>query len=327
MRCAGAQVAGALRGLRRLELARRGTAVAADGNCRSGCGRRAALRPGRRLRSAALRRHRHRRRGADFDRRQRVRPCTRRWCRARLPRADWRRTGHRQVDAAPAGGGALRQVGRARALQLWRGVRTPDQIAWRAARRGAGAALHPGGDLSRAHPRGDRAPSTGLHHRRLGPDGVLAEIPVGAGQYWSGARIGDAAAVCGEGAEHPHLPRRPRHQGRRARRSQGARAHRRHGAVFRGREASRPPGHSRGQEPLRGGQRAGRVRDDRPRPARGGQSLGVVSRRAARRRARAPRCCRASKGRGHCSSKFRRWSAAAPTATLSGWRVASIATG
>ena len=42
---------------------------------------------------------------------------------------------------------------------------------------------------------------------------------------------------------------------------------------------------SRGQEPLRSGQRAGRLRDDRPRPARGGQSLGVVSRRAARRRA------------------------------------------
>ena len=42
---------------------------------------------------------------------------------------------------------------------------------------------------------------------------------------------------------------------------------------------------------------------------------------------RARRCCAASKARGRCSSRCRRSSAAAPTATPAGWRAASIRTG
>ena len=105
----------------------------------------------------------------------------------------------------------------------------------------------------------------GAGHRRLDPDGVLAEDAVGARQHRPGARGGDAAALRGEGAERPDVPRRPRHEGGQPRRPQGARAHRRHGAVLRGRAPPRAPHRARGQEPVRRGQRAGRVRDDRRR--------------------------------------------------------------
>ena len=39
--------------------------------------------------------------------------------------------------------------------------------------------------------------------RRFHSDGVLAQAAVGAGQYRTGARVGDAAAVLGEGTERP----------------------------------------------------------------------------------------------------------------------------
>ena len=39
---------------------------------------------------------------------------------------------------------------------------------------------------SRTHSRRDRTPAAGLRHRRLGADGVLAEIPVRAGQHRPG---------------------------------------------------------------------------------------------------------------------------------------------
>ena len=60
------------------------------------------------------------------------------------------------------------------------------------------------------------------------------QLPVGARQHRPGARGGDAAAVHGEGAEHPDVSRRPRHQGRQPRRPQGARARRRHRLYFEG---------------------------------------------------------------------------------------------
>ena len=159
--------------------------------------------------------------------------------------------------------------GRSGALQLRRGIRAPDQVARRAARRRARAALPPGRDLPRAHPRGDRPPAS---RRFVIVDSIQTvfslQVPVGARQHRPGARGGDAAAVRRQGAEHPDVPRRPRHQGRQPRRPEGARAHRRHGAVFRGREAPRASRRARGEEPLRRGQRARRVRDDRHRPAR-----------------------------------------------------------
>ena len=62
--------------------------------------------------------------------------------------------------------------------------------------------------------------------------------------------------------------RRPRHQGGRDRRAARARAHRRHGAVLRGRPAFELPAGAGDQEPLRRRERARRVRHDRARIAR-----------------------------------------------------------
>ena len=85
-----------------------------------------------------------------------------------------------------------------------------------------------------------------------------------------------------------------------------ARAHRRHRPLLRGREAAAPPHRARGQEPLRRGLGAGRVRDDR-RPA--------CSRCRTRRRCswpsgsqarRARRWWRRSRARARCWSRCRR---------------------
>ena len=90
----------------------RGTRSSRSGRCRR------RWRPPRRTkrysarergRTAALRRHRHGRRRAADDRHRRVRSRARRRRRARIARAHRRRARHRQVDAAAAGGGALRR--------------------------------------------------------------------------------------------------------------------------------------------------------------------------------------------------------------------------
>ena len=59
----------------------------------------------------------------------------------------------------------------------------------------------------------------------------------------------------------------------------------------------------------------------------GAESVEAVSRRAAGRTRRARRCCARSKARGRSSSKCRRSSARAPTATRAAWRAASISSG
>ena len=74
-------------------------------------------------------------------------------------------------------------------------------------------------NLPRADPRGDRPPQAGARHRRLDPDGVLAQVPVGARQHRPGARGGDPAAVHRQGPERADVPRRPRHEGRQPRRA------------------------------------------------------------------------------------------------------------
>ena len=102
------------------------------------------------------------------------------------------------------------------------------------------------------------------------------QVPVGARQHRPGARGGDAVAVRREGPEHSDRSRRPRHEGRQPRRAEGARARRRHGAVLRRRAASLASRRARGEEPLRRGQRARRVRDDRHRAAAGAESVEAV---------------------------------------------------
>ena len=144
------------------------------------------------------------------------------------------------------------------------GEESEHQIKSRGERLGvaARAALHPGGNLPRADPGRDRPAQAGVRDRGLDPDRVLAEVPVRARQHRPGARVGHAAPLRGEGAEHPDLPRRARHEGWQPRRAQGARAHRRHRSLLRRREAPRAPRRARGEEPVRRRQRARRVRDD-----------------------------------------------------------------
>ena len=160
---------------------------AAGGAPRAAAG--ASVRAGRqRRRARAVCGHRDRAARAAVDRHRRVRSRARRRRRARIARAARRRAGHRQVDAAAAGGGEHGAHDRPGALQLGRGIRAPDQIARRAARRRRRAALPAGRDVPRAHPRGDRAHQAGARHRRFDPDGVLAEVSVGARQHRPGAR-------------------------------------------------------------------------------------------------------------------------------------------
>ena len=64
------------------------------------------------------------------------------------------------------------------------------------------------------------------------------------------------------------------------RRAEVPRAHRGHRPLLRGREAAAPPDRARGQEPLRRGLRARRLRDDRGRPQAGGEPVRALPLRA-----------------------------------------------
>ena len=98
--------------------------------------------------------------------------------------------------------------------------------------------------------------------------------------------------------------RRPRDEGGRDRRPARARAHRRHRALLRA-IRTELPARARDQEPLRRGQRARRVRDDRARPERRHESVRAF-RRSTRGASQARRSSRRWRGHGRCSSKCRR---------------------
>ena len=169
--------------------------------------------------------------------------CRARWCCSAASRASAsRRCCCRRRPTSPAAHGPVLYAS---------GEESEHQVKARGERLGVGdAPLYPAGrDLRRAHPRGGRrGVRPRAARRRLDPDGVLAQVPVGAGQHRPGARGGDAVPVRRQGPRPADLSRRPRHQGRQPRRSQGARARRRHRALFRGRAAplaSRGAGRSR----------------------------------------------------------------------------------
>ena len=175
--------------------------------------------------------------------------------------------------------------------------------------------------------RGGREPEAAGAGGRLGADRVLGALPLGARQHQPGARGGDAAAVRRQEPRHHHVPDRPRHQGRQPGGAEVARAHRRHGALLRGREAAAPPHRARGQEPLRRGLGAGRLRDDRDRPAAGRQPLGAVPGRAAGPARPARRWSPPSRARGRCWSRCRRSSRRPRSARRAACRSASTRTG
>ena len=102
---------------------------------------------------------------------------------------------------------------------------------------------------------------------------------------------------------------------------EGARARRRHRAVLRRRAASLASRRARREEPVRRGQRARRLRDDRRAacvPVPNPSALFLAERPVGH--AGLGGALLRSKARGRCSSKCRRSSAAARSATRGGWR-------
>ena len=184
-----------------------------------------------------------------------------------------RRPGDRQVDLAAAG---VRVAGRgaARALCQRRGVPPAD----RAARPPAGA--HRGGhpaarrDLRGARARPGRARAAAGDGGGLDPDPLYRSAAIGPRLGQPGARDRGAIGALRQAGGYGGLPGRSCDQGWGPGRSAGAGAHGRYRAVLRGGVRGALPAGAGDQEPLRGGQRVGRLRHGRPRPARGQEPLG-----------------------------------------------------
>ena len=209
MRRAVAEVAGSLRRMRRVELARRGAAAPEAARARSAtspaCWRPAGA--GSTTRSTRSSRSGSRPASASSTGCSAADSCpARSCCSAASPASASRRSCCR-----------LRRTSRRRragALRLGRGVRAPDQD--RAASASVSAARRSISSPRRASSGSSKRSrgSAGAPHRGFDSDRLLVEVPVGAGQHRPGARGGHAAAVHGEGAEHPDVSRRPRDEGR-----------------------------------------------------------------------------------------------------------------
>ena len=226
-----------------------------------------------------------------------------------------RRSGHRQVDAAAAGGGAASRSTPGRCSTSRARSRSTRSSA-RGERLGGrrGAAVPPRRDLPRAHPRGDRPRAAAPAGRRLDPDGLLARARVGAGQHRPGAR-GARRSSCspprGTTCRRSWSATSPRTAASPARRCSStwstrcstsrASATTRTASCARSRTASAPSNELGVFEMTGGGLRPV------PNPS-------SCSSPSGRPRRRDRRCCAASRARGRCWSKCRRWSARPPTA-------------
>ena len=239
-------------------------------------------------RQARTRRLRRRRGGADHraetgfrrtpdpsaHRAERARPRAGRRPGGRLGGAGRRRSGHRQIDAAAAGAGQHGRAGCRRCTS--RGEECLAQVAGRATRLGL-----PLDGICMRWPKPASKKSSSSCEQAKPTDPVADSIQT----LWTrvaqrrarlgqpGARMRRAPGALRQGNRHRGVPGRPRHQGRRHRRPARARAHGRCGAVFRRRERQPLPHPARVQEPLRRGQRTGRVRDGRQRPERSAQPV------------------------------------------------------
>ena len=243
-----------------------------------------------------------------------------------LARPARRLAGDRQVDADRDGARQPRRRRPRRPLRLGRGVGRPGAAAGRAARRRALAvpalaetsleavmatleAERPAAcvidSIQTMHAEGhERRPGLG----RPGPRGRER-----------GDGGGEADRLRGD-------PGRPRDQGRRGRRAAGARAPGRLRALLRGRARAQLPDGAGAQEPLRGDQRGGRVRDALRRSGRGRRPFGALRRRGERGR-RARSCSARWRARGRCWSRSRRWSRRPRSCRRAGSRTGSTATG
>ena len=143
------------------------------------------------------------------------------------------------------------------------GEESAGQVKMRADRLGISArrALLPRRDRSARH-RGARGRARAAGARGgLDPDHVPARSRVRARQRGAGAGVRRPAHDAGQVARARHVPRRPRHQGGRARGAARARAPGGHRALLRGRAPPRLSRAARGEEPLRLHQRDRRLRD------------------------------------------------------------------
>ena len=326
VRRAVAEVARALRRLRRVELARRGARRRGGG---APAGRRTATRrrgaPARLGSTPTIAIEQHARLSTGIGEFDRVLgggivPG--------LARAARRRAGHRQVDAAAAG---RREHGADRSARCSTApARSPSTRSSRAASGSASATRR-----SICSPKPASSASS-RRSPRLKPALVIVDsiqtvfslkfqsAPGSIGQVREAAT---QLLFIAKGQNVPtflvgHVTKDGSLAG-----PEGARARRRHRAVLRRRAPSLAPRRARRQEPLRRRQRARRLRDDRGRPAAGAESVEAVPRRAAGRTRPGRRCCARSRARGRSSSRCRRSSAPAPTAPRGGWPAASISSG
>ncbi len=166
------------------------------------------------------------------------------------------RAGHRQVDPAPTGRRAARDLGSPGAVRQRRGIAGAAPAAGRPAGGDRPDAVHVLGE-TRLEAILEAAAAVGAEILVL--DSIqtvyteaLESAPGNVGQVRECAarlmRFAKESRDHGDGGG-------PRHQGRRNRRSQDPGAHRRHGALLRGRGHARLPAPPRHQEPLRLGGR------------------------------------------------------------------------
>lgn len=227
------QVAGPMHRVQRLELA-----VGNRAGKRGG-GQGAGLAPGRLGRQdRPAEDHRPEGRGADraspgLHRHRRVRPGAGRWPgRGRGGAGRWR-SGHRQVDAAAAGGG--KDGGRAAgAVRHRRRVAGAGRRSRAPAGASAGRGQRAGRDRGRVDPAACIQGRPAADRGRLRADPVDREPDRCAGIGQPGARERGAAGAVRQGDRYRRVPGRPRDQGGRHRGSARARAHGRRGAVLRG---------------------------------------------------------------------------------------------
>ncbi len=194
---------------------------------------RARRRPGGTRRAAgSCRTPRRGARNALEHRLRGVRPRAGRRPRPGLGDTDRRRTGHRQVDAAPAMRGGARP-GPGRPVRDRRGIRAPGGRTRAPARLGRRQPQAGRRDGRRAHRRTRGRGGRGSARHRLDPDHDRGRRRVRTRGRDAAARVDGEPRAPRKGERHCRAPDRPRDARGRHRGPARARAHGRHGALLR----------------------------------------------------------------------------------------------